>query len=269
MPDLNAILDLYREPLFWQFPVASSLLSVAAFLLFALPLTWIAWRDPVWARKYRIQPRRMDVPRWFWPSLGRLLVNSGVTFLLILPLWPLLRLSNVHAGPLPPWWEVAWQLLFFVYLDDFLFYWMHRALHTPKLFRHVHAVHHRVRTPCAVAGVYFHWMEYAAISSLVLVGPLLVGAHVVTLYIWVVLRQLEAASGHCGYDWPFEPLRLLPLYDGNGYHDYHHGSFKGNYAGAVGWLDRVFGTSSAGYAEYEQRRRQGMFPADAGRADAV
>ncbi len=33
--------------------------------------------------------------------------------------WPLLRLSNVHAGPLPTWWVIPLQLVFFILLDDF------------------------------------------------------------------------------------------------------------------------------------------------------
>jgi 4-alpha-methyl-delta7-sterol-4alpha-methyl oxidase len=126
-------------------------------------------------------------------------------------------------------------------------------LHTPWLFRHVHSVHHRIRTPFALAGLYFHWAEYAAIGTLVLVGPLIVGAHVFTIWVWVVLRQLEAAEGHGGYDFPLSPLKLLPGYDGNGYHDYHHGSFVGNFAGAFGYLDRWFGTRSPGYVEYVEK----------------
>jgi 4-alpha-methyl-delta7-sterol-4alpha-methyl oxidase len=245
---------LYGEPMFWLFPVATSVLSLVAFLLFALPMTWLAWRDPPGLRRYRVQARPMQVDKWLWPSLVRAFINTALMLLVTALNWPLLRLSGIHAGPLPPWYVMALQIVFFIYLDDILFYWMHRALHTRWLFRQVHSVHHRVRTPCAVAGLYFNWLEFIAISSLVIVGPLLVGAHVVTVWIWVVIRQLEAAEGHSGYDFPWSPLRILPGYDGNGYHDFHHGSFVGNYAGAFGYLDRIFGTRSPGYAEYVAKR---------------
>lgn len=46
MVDLfNTILGWYQEPLFWLFPVATSLLSMAVFLLFVLPLTWLPHAD--------------------------------------------------------------------------------------------------------------------------------------------------------------------------------------------------------------------------------
>jgi 4-alpha-methyl-delta7-sterol-4alpha-methyl oxidase len=174
--------------------------------------------------------------------------------------WPLLRLSGVHLGPLPEWYVIVAQVMFFFVLDDFLFYWAHRALHTPWLFRHVHSVHHRLRTPCAIAGHYFHWSEYLLISSIAITGPLLIGAHVVTIWIWVALRQLEAAIGHSGYEWPFDPLRLVPFYEGVAYHDFHHGSFVGNYAGVLGYLDRVCGTRSPGYDDYLRSHRKGAAP---------
>lgn len=243
--------EIYSEPLFWLFPIASTVIGIVAFLAFALPMTWIAWKNPAWAAPYRIQQDRpMNVGKWFLPSLRCMLINNLILLPGLILSWPLLRLSGIHAGELPAWYVMVGQLLFFILLDDFLYYWMHRAMHRPWLFRHVHAVHHRARTPYAIAGNYLHWAEYVATISLVLIGPMLVGAHVVTLWIWVIIRQLEAADGHFGYDLPWNPLRLLPLYDGSGYHDFHHGSFRGNYAGALGYLDRVFGTRSEGYVAY-------------------
>ena len=247
--------EIYQEPLFWKFPIAATVIGIVSFLLFALPMTWVAWRDPAWAAPWRIQKeRRIEVQRWFWPSLRCMAINNLIMLPGLILSWPLLRLSGIHDGPLPAWYTVVWQLLFFILLDDFLYYWMHRAMHTKWLFRHVHAFHHRPRTPCAIAGNYLHWGEYIATISLLLIGPMLVGAHVITLWIWVVIRQLEAADGHFGYDLPWNPLKFLPLYDGTGYHDFHHGYFKGNYAGALGYLDKVFNTRSEGYARYASSR---------------
>ena len=117
---------------------------------------------------------------------------------------------------------MALQFLFIIYLDDFLFYWMHRAMHTRWLLKHVHGFHHRIYAPRAVAGHYMHPLEYVLTASLALVGPILLGVHVLVLYIWVVFRQWEAAEGHCGYDLPGSPTRWLPFSDGALHHDFHH-----------------------------------------------
>ena len=34
------------------------------------------------------------------------------------------------------------QIIFYFILEDFIFYWGHRVLHTKWLYKHVHSVHH-------------------------------------------------------------------------------------------------------------------------------
>ena len=41
----------YTAPWFWQFPMATLAISMAAFLLVAIPWTIVAWQDPVALRK--------------------------------------------------------------------------------------------------------------------------------------------------------------------------------------------------------------------------
>ena len=74
-----------------------------------------------------------------------------------------------------------------------------------------------------------------------------------TIWIWIVFRQWAAAEGHSGYEFPWNPTRWLPAYEGNAFHDFHHSSFIGNYANFFGYLDRWFGTESTGYREYRSK----------------
>ena len=259
---LNGLLAIYQEERFFYVAVCSALLSIGAFLLFALPWTWVAWKDPVSLRKYRVQGRELPVKRWFLPSLGRFAVNNVLSFGGMLLAWPLIRsLPGIHLGPLPPWYVMGGQVVFFIILDDFLYYWMHRTLHTRWLYKHVHSVHHRITAPFALTGNYMHALEFVWTSTLVLIGPSLVGAHVVTLWIWIVFRQFEAADGHSGYDVPWNPGLLFPFYKGPAYHDFHHRRFFGNYAGFFAYLDKLFGgTYSKGYEDYRRARPEGVAP---------
>jgi plant 4alpha-monomethylsterol monooxygenase len=253
---LNGILAMYQEERFFLIGVCSALLSIAAFLAFALPWTWVAYKNPESLKKYRVQGREFPVKRWLMPSLGRFAFNNLLSFMSVFLSWPLLRLSGIHAGPLPPWYVVAGQVLFFIVLDDFLYYWMHRTMHTPWLYKHVHSVHHRITTPFALTGNYMHVVEFMLTSTLVMTGPSLLGAHVVSLWAWIVFRQLEAADGHSGYDVPWNPALLVPFYKGPAYHDFHHRRFFGNYAGFFAYLDKVFGgTYSKGYEDYRRAKQ--------------
>lgn len=245
---MTSLLDAYRDPLFWSFAVGSVVASVAAFVAFAAPLTWLAWRDPDWARPYRLQSRAPREQQLVGASIRWFLLNNLCLGAATVASWPVLRLSGVHAGPLPAWWIVAGQVVFFVYLDDFLYYWFHRAMHCRRLYKHVHSWHHRIVTPWAVTGHYMHPLEYVVTGSIALVGPLLLGAHVVVLWTWFAFRQWEAAEGHCGYDFPWSPTQVFPGTDGARHHDFHHARVRGNYAGFFPIWDRVFGTFAKGYA---------------------
>ena len=250
----DTLMSWYREPLFVVFALGGSAVSMVSFLLFAVPLTWIAAREPAWARPFRIQ-RRRGRPDMIWPSVRLWLVNNGLQLLSVVALWPLLRLTNIHMTGLPPWWEVLWQVVFFIYLDDFLYYWMHRTLHRPGLYERVHALHHRVGSPWAISAHYMHPVEYLMTAGLMLVGPALVGAHVLTIFIWIAVRQWEAAEGHCGYDFPITPSKLIPGSHGAAHHDFHHLRWQGNYGGFLPIHDRWAGTLARGYADWVARRR--------------
>lgn len=246
-------LALYGDPRFWLIPMATQAIALIAFLAFALPWTLLAWKDPAWARRYQIQNKPFNVAKTFWPSLRAVLVNNLILIPFLLLSWPLLRLSGIHFGELPPWYVIVGQIVLFILLDDFLYYWMHRAMHKGWLLKHVHSVHHRIRNTSALDGNYFHWIEFVMTASLALVGPVLLGVHGYVLWLWIIVRQLEAADGHCGYDIPWNPLHWLPVYKGPVYHDFHHARFRGNYAGFLPYLDRFWGTYVPEYLRYVQK----------------
>ena len=238
---------IFETDLFWLVPIGATVVSMAAFALFATPLTAIAATDPAWARRYRIRDRIRDTDGIVSRGIRVWLMNNLVMTAVAVAGWPLLRATGIHAGPVPAAWVIAAQVLFFIYLDDFLFYWSHRALHTRWLYRNVHAVHHRIMTPWAVTGHDMHVIEFVLIGLLVLIGPVLVGAHVLTIWIWIVIRQWEAAEGHSGYDLPYSPTKLLPGSDGAVHHDWHHRRIRGNYAGFLAVVDGLLSTMAKGY----------------------
>ena len=249
------LLAPWRDPLFLRFPIASILIGMLAFMLFALPFTWLAAANPPGLLRYRIQNRR-EKAGIFWPSVQRWLTNNLWMLATVTLLWPLIRLCGIHGGPLPPLWLMAMQLLFFVYLDDGLYYLFHRLMHRPFWFRHVHGVHHRVHTPWAITGHNMHAFEYVATGLIATPGPALLGVHLVTLYLWVIFRQWEAAEGHCGYDLPFSPTRWLPLSDGALHHDFHHARVRGNFGGFLPVWDRLLGSLVRDYAQAVAAIRQ-------------
>lgn len=238
----------WADPRFAQLVLGGTAVSMGSFLLFATPLTAMVAYDPPWLHRWHLQTRRPDLRRWLLPSLGRWLVNNLTLLVLLAAAWPwVLPWLTIQPGAPPNLLIAAAHLVAFAYLDDALYYVMHRALHHGALYRQVHAQHHRITAPFALSGHYMHPVEFVATGLLMLVGPVLVSAHVGTVYAWIVLRQLEAAEGHGGLHLPFSPLRLFPGSHGAAFHDAHHARFVGNYAGFFGWIDGRLGTWARGY----------------------
>lgn len=252
---MTGLLASWADPRFVPFAIGSIVVSAFAFIAFAAPLTWIAARDPEWARPYRLQSRPPRAQQLVAPSIGWWVGNNACLAVATIAAWPLLQRTGVHLGPLPPWWVIAAQVVFFVYLDDFLYYWFHRGMHTRWLYKRVHGWHHRIVTPWAITGHYMHPVEYLLTGTIALLGPLLLGAHVVVLWIWFALRQWEAAEGHCGYHFRWTPTNWFPGSDGARHHDWHHARVRGNYAGFFPIWDGVFGTFAAGYAALRSAAR--------------
>ncbi|NVK37263.1 MAG: sterol desaturase family protein [Gammaproteobacteria bacterium] len=259
---INDYLSLWNDPWFWQFPAATLGISFVAFMLFALPWTYLAYKEPSWLSPYRIQKQPINVAGTFWPSIYHSVKNTLVVFIFLILLWPLIKRTGIHIGELPSIWIIAIQIVFFILLDDFLYYWMHRLFHQNKwLMCHVHSVHHRIKNTCAINGNYMHWFEFACTSGLILVGPILLSSHLYVVWIWVIIRQFEAADGHMGYDVPWNPARLFLIYHGPVYHDFHHAKFKGNYAGFLSYLDALLGkTHVKAYLDYKSKKKQGLTP---------
>jgi len=254
----------YNDPWFWMFPMATLAISLIAFLSVATPWTIVAWLDPASLRKYKIQQKPFEFKQFFWPSIIRIIINNIILVGLLIVAWPLMKQTGVHAQEVPVWYVIIAQLLFFVLFDDFLYYWMHRYFHENKwLLKHVHSVHHRIRNTCGINGNYMHWFEYAATAALMLLGPIIVGAHIYVVWIWVIIRQFEGADGHIGYDIPWNPAHLFPIYKGPVYHDFHHAKFKGNYAGFLPYLDEYFGkTHIPAYLRYLKAKKEGLSPVE-------
>lgn len=239
---MPGIFEVYRDPRTLPFLLGTQAVSMGAFLAFAAPLTLLAWRDPVWAQPYRLQSRRPRAQTLLLPSIARWIANNAAMSIVATLAWPLLARSSIRLGPWPPWYELLGQVVCFTYLDDFLFYWVHRALHTGALYKRIHAVHHRIHTPWAITGHFMHPLEYVLTGLLMMVGPLALGSHLATIFAWIIVRQFEAAEGHSGYALPWSPSRLLPGSEGAAHHDLHHARVRVNFSGYLPIWDRVFGT---------------------------
>jgi Delta7-sterol 5-desaturase len=150
--------------------------------------------------------------------------------------------SDANAYPL---WVMPLSVLGFLVAHDCWFYWTHRAMHSPRLFRMAHAVHHESRPPTVWAAMSFHPWEALTgaivIPVLVFVIPIYAGALAVVLSIMTIM----GIGNHMG--WEMFPRWLVHGRLGEHlitatHHQKHHDVYRGNYGLYFRFWDRLCGT---------------------------
>ncbi|WP_265587888.1 sterol desaturase family protein [Sphingomicrobium arenosum] len=150
----------------------------------------------------------------------------------------------MEADAYPLWWMPV-SLFLYLFLHDTWFYWTHRAMHWPPLFRKVHAVHHASRPPTAWAAMSFHPWE--ALSGAVVIPALvfLVPIHVGVLGLVLFIMTLMGVTNHMG--WELFPRWLVQGRLGRhlitaSHHELHHQKYRCNYGLYFRFWDRLCAT---------------------------
>jgi methylsterol monooxygenase len=203
-------------------------------------------------RRYKIQQQKVYSAKEQWRCLGLVLAAH---FLVEGPeIWffhPLATAVGIQfTAPFPALSKIFFHLAVFFVFEDAWHYWTHRLMHASSfLYRNVHKIHHRYTAPFGLAAEYASPIEIMVLGLGTVGGPLLWAAvtkdlHLVTVYLWMVLRSLQAVDSHSGYDFPWSLHNWVPFWAGAEHHDVHHEQFKGNYASSFRWWDYCLGTEA-------------------------
>ena len=87
----------------------------------------------------------------------------------------------------PSIFEIFWQITLLSLMNDFTFYWSHRTLHHPAIYKYIHKYHHEYNQTIALCAEYAHPVEYLVGNILPnLSGFLILGnrLHFYTMLIW-------------------------------------------------------------------------------------
>ncbi|MDR6848307.1 sterol desaturase/sphingolipid hydroxylase (fatty acid hydroxylase superfamily) [Sphingomonas sp. BE270] len=176
--------------------------------------------------------------------------------------WTLIY-RDVHAYPL---WYLPLSVLLYLFAHDTWFYWTHRWMHTPRVFRIAHAVHHDSRPPTAWAAMAFHPIE--AVTGAVIIPLLTLGIpiHIGALGLVLGIMTVMGVTNHMG--WEIFPRfmwagRLGGWVITASHHQRHHDLYRGNYGLYFRFWDRLCGTDkgigdfSRAHTQARRRRRRG------------
>ncbi|XP_045613428.1 fatty acid hydroxylase domain-containing protein 2 [Procambarus clarkii] len=189
---------------------------------------------PACLRRYKVQPNTNQPPPLRLLLKCILLVNvnlvgTTIPFMIVSYHALLLRGSDLITAQLPDLFCVLRHLAVCILMEEIGFYYSHRLFHHRLLYKHFHKIHHEWQSPIAITAACAHPLEHLLCNLVpILLGPLLLGVHPATLWLWVVVATLGTLVHHSGYHLPF---LLSPQF-----HDFHHLKFNECY-GLLGVLD--------------------------------
>ncbi|HEX7846070.1 MAG TPA: sterol desaturase family protein [Chitinophagaceae bacterium] len=137
-------------------------------------------------------------------------------------------------------------------IHDTYFYWMHRAIHHPVLFRIVHLIHHKSTNPSPFAAYAFHPLEAILEAGIFVIFVFTIPVHLFHLLFFFLFMMLYNVYGHLGWElYPkgFSKHWLGKWINTSVNHNLHHQYFKGNYGLYFLFWDRMMGTIRKDYDE--------------------
>lgn len=184
-------------------------------------------------------------------------IASGVTIWTayeVLMFWVLANgVAPMLTWAASPVWFIALFLLIPVW-ESFYFYWIHRFLHIPFLYRHVHALHHRNINVGPWSGMAMHPVEHLIFLGSVLIH-FVVAAHPVHILFHLQYYALTAATTHTGFEgMVVKDKNRLKL--GTFHHQMHHRYFECNYGSLELPWDKWFGSFHDGTAASDAKIRE-------------
>lgn len=200
----------------------------------------------------RIQSRRAsghDIRREISYSMSTVALFSLVGFLVYLG--GQYGVMNIYGGELPSGLRLLAEFVTMVLLHDAYFYWAHRTMHTRWLFRPVHRLHHKSRTPTPWAAYAFAPAEAILEAGILPLSTLILPLHELTVWLFVSHMIARNVIGHAGVElfprwWLCVPI--LRWITTTTHHDLHHSHGGYNFGLYFTWWDRWMKTEHPEYA---------------------
>ncbi|MBC7848187.1 MAG: sterol desaturase family protein [Chitinophagaceae bacterium] len=186
-------------------------------------------------------------------------IGYSIITIAILALFPFVLLRNDAIRPHTTFYkdisQYGWTyfvlaLPIMILMHDTYFYWAHRLMHHPKVFRFVHLIHHKSTNPSPWAAYSFHPLEAIIEGGIIVVFLFTIPVHSIHLFLFILFMIIYNVYGHLGWEiFPkgFSRHWLGKWMNTSVNHNQHHQHFKGNYGLYFLFWDRLMGTIREDY----------------------
>jgi sterol desaturase/sphingolipid hydroxylase (fatty acid hydroxylase superfamily)/uncharacterized protein (DUF2147 family) len=257
----------------WLMNLSTDLMRYVIFAVGVWFVLWVALAKPLAGRKIRPDsPKTKQMLIEFGASLRSIAIFSTIGLLT----FALEGLGLLPGPRIAAEWGAAWawtSLVLMIVAHDAYFYWSHRAIHDPRLFRAFHRRHHKSNNPSPFTAYSFDIGEAAIQACFVPLWMILVPTQWWVVGLFMLHQIVRNTLGHSGYE--LFPARRdgRPLFDfltTTTHHDIHHAQAGYNYGLYFTWWDRLMATEHPDYyARFAAATRKPLLPRGAKSAVAT
>lgn len=134
-----------------------------------------------------------------------------------------------------------------MFIHETYYYWVHRWMHKPEVYKWVHKVHHNSLIPTPWTAFSFHPWESLLEAVILPVILLIVPIHPIVLGFYLLIMTVSSVINHLDievYPKAFQKSKIGQLFIGATHHHHHHAEFNTNYGLYFTFWDKWMGTES-------------------------
>jgi lathosterol oxidase len=227
---------------FWYWLVITGIILVRYFLIAGASYGYFYWwKREDWSEN-KLQsafPGKRKIFLEIGLSLRTLLIYSAAAWFFLD--W-LLAGKTLHYAEVDTfgWGYLTGSFLGMVFLHDTYFYWTHRLMHHPRLFRWMHRTHHCFQNPTPWCAFAFHPFEALVSMGIIPLIVFFIPWHYYAFGAFITFMSFYDVYIHLGFRLPGSS-RLRLSYTPQ-LHDLHHSGSPGNYGLYFTFWDRLMNT---------------------------
>jgi len=145
------------------------------------------------------------------------------------------------------WVYLVLTVPFFLFVTDFLIYWIHRLLHWGLIYKHIHKPHHTYKYTTPFSSHAFHYVDGWAQGVPYYIFIYLFPTHYLLFVAMFIGVNMWTINIHDQVDF----LGDWWIMNSTGHHTVHHTDFNFNYGQYFSIWDRLGGTYKQGYKTNE------------------
>jgi sterol desaturase/sphingolipid hydroxylase (fatty acid hydroxylase superfamily) len=146
----------------------------------------------------------------------------------------------------PLWWTILSPILV-IFIQESYYYWIHRWMHIPSVFRKVHRVHHDSHITSPWTAFSFHPLEGFLQALIIPLLIIIIPIHLYALLFLLVFMSVTSVINHLDIEiypsWMIRS-RIGRMMIGATHHSLHHKQYKYNFGLYFTFWDRWLKTES-------------------------